>query len=351
MPYKNKILTIGSDILGSEYNTDKNLNDPMGISTYNEELWVANNGSGLITHYNKKGEIITPTNIIVPNNGSASSMAIGPNGTPTGLVYNDTKGFVIFSASGGSASSELITVTNDGLIVAYNRNINATTGVIAYNSVTSGNGVAKFKGVTIYNNLLYVTDYLNNKVLVFDSGFKLQTSVMYPFIDPNAIVNHSPFGIAAINGEIVVTYVYHNPNEPAGSAVLKTSYINVYSINGVFLRRLVNNLVNNSPWGLASLIKPNRNYRFGHTNDNTVSKTYTELLVGNYDINTKIGTISKYGFLSGTNVGKLKNKHKKNIRIPSLWGLNVDQYNSGLIYYTAGKTDNNNGTIGILIKK
>lgn len=338
MSYKNKVLTIGSNILGSEFETDSNLNKPMGISTYNEELWVANNGSGLITHYNKLGKPITPTNIVVPHR----STLLGAHGIPTGLVYNKTKGFVIRNTINNfTAGSYLLAATEDGYIVGYNSDVNDNRCIIGYDSRAVGLE-ASYKGLAIYDSLLYATDYKNNKIDVIGNNFGLRNmgGANFPFTDPNAVPGHSPFGISVIAGEIVVTYVSIEAVPPTA----RTSYVNVFSTTGVFLRRLVSGLRSNSPWGIASLTKiDNRKCR--------LRKLYTELLLANYNTETNIGSITKYGIQSGTNLGPFKNKHKKILRIPNLWGLNVDQYNDRVIFYTAGASETNSGTIGVLIKK
>jgi uncharacterized protein (TIGR03118 family) len=70
-------------------------------------------------------------------------------------------------------------------------------------------GSAIFKGLTLGANgsqsLLYVTDFHNGVVDVFDGSFK-PVEVPGGFRDPSLPSGFAPFGIQNLNGDLYVTY-------------------------------------------------------------------------------------------------------------------------------------------------
>ncbi len=81
MHYRNKPLVETDGVNG--------LVKPIGLVLDVKGFYVADNISGLILHFDKNGDSQLPTRIIVPQAPGA------PHPTPTGLVLNTSKGFVI----------------------------------------------------------------------------------------------------------------------------------------------------------------------------------------------------------------------------------------------------------------
>src|SRR5207302_9390662 len=97
----------------------------------------------------------------------------------------------------------------------------------------------------LVGNVLYATDFAQNKVTAFDNTF---TPLPYPFFDPNAF--GSPFSIQYIGGNLDVAYASKSGTNPiAGTGLGK---IVTFDLFGNFIKTLVNNgLSLNEPYGMT----------------------------------------------------------------------------------------------------
>ena len=106
--YKYSKRNLVSNILDAAKYLDPNVVNSWGIVFRNNILYIANNGSGLITVYNNKGlKIHEPITV--------------PGGKPTGIVYCDEFNYPI---SPSCSRATLLISTENGTIVAYNPLIN-----------------------------------------------------------------------------------------------------------------------------------------------------------------------------------------------------------------------------------
>src|SRR5215471_1431518 len=98
-----------SDIAGVARFTDANLVNPWGLGFGpTSPFWVADNGSGVSTLYNGRGQAFpvgAPLVVAIPSPTNPTG-----GGTPTGLVFNDTGDFVV-SDNSKSGSSLFLFVT------------------------------------------------------------------------------------------------------------------------------------------------------------------------------------------------------------------------------------------------
>src|SRR5438552_2490560 len=116
-----------SDISGLARTTDANLVNSWGIAFGpSGPLWVADNGSGVATEYNRAGTPFPPGPVTIP---PPSSMP-GATATPTGVVFNNTPGFVVSSA-GMSGPAVFLFVTEDGTISGWNPNVDPKNAILA----------------------------------------------------------------------------------------------------------------------------------------------------------------------------------------------------------------------------
>ncbi len=205
------------------------------------EVWVANEKSGTVTHYDLDGNLLPYTNLTVP------AVLLGAMGSPTGIVYNSTNNFAI-TQNGLSAKSILIVCTRDGQILGWNPAVNATEFVPAY---TDGNG-AVYTGLELVDQTLYATDFHGNKVDVFNNIFALQDPLNYPFTNPAPPPFYYPYNIAQIDALLVVTYALNSGDLPVKGPGFGIA--NEFDYNGNLIRRLVNNGDTlNAPYGLANV--------------------------------------------------------------------------------------------------
>ncbi len=151
-------------------------------------------------------------------------------------------------------------------------------------------------------NLLYATDFHNNKIDVFDSNFQ-PTTVLGKFFDPAIPAGFAPFGIQAIGGDIYVTYAKQDADKEDDVQGKGLGFVDVFDPNGFLLRRIAARGHLNAPWGLA--LAPAGFGRFSNC-----------LLVGNFGD----GHINAYDLVSGRFVGQLRNHNHRPIEIDGLGG-------------------------------
>jgi uncharacterized protein (TIGR03118 family) len=295
-------------------------------------FWIADNNDSLSTLYDGNGAI---QSLVV----SLPSGTAGP-ANPTGQVFNATNDFSVASGTGGATAPALFLFDGEGgTLVGW---ASGQAGAIAYDDVAV-NGVngAVYKGLALANNgsanYLYATDLHNAKVDVFDATFsKVSLSggaFAGKFTDPNLPAGYAPFGIAVVNGQLFVTYAQQNAaanDEILGAGL---GVVDVFDLNGNFLRRFATGGVLNAPWGIA--LAP---AGFG-----TVGG---QLLIGNFGD----GRINGFDLSSGASLGPLTLDGNQALVIPGLWALlfgnGALNAPANALFYTAGPNNQTDGVFG-----
>ena len=90
---------------------------------------------------------------------------------------------------------------------------------------------------------LYAANALAGTVDVFDSQFHA-VKLKGNFVDPSMPAGYAPFGIAAIDGNLFVTYAPQNPGAGQG-------FVDVFSTEGHFVKRFASHGPLDLPWGVA----------------------------------------------------------------------------------------------------
>jgi len=295
--------------------TDPRLINAWGIVEYNNTLWAVANGSNLVLNYSFDGTIL-PTSITIPG------------GLPTGIIVNNTDGFLITSGPVTLPATFLI-ATENGLVVGYNADVDPVNAI----TVIDRSGVdAVYKGLAIANGRLFVTDFFNRRVDVFDAAYNLL--VGYVFTDPsteNPIpADFAPFNIVNIDDRLFITYAKQLPPDNEEVVVGPgNGFISVFDFYGAFVRRLVSGGALNAPWGLA--VAPHG-----------WCDASCKLLVGNFGD----GRINVYDFC-GKYHGYLRDKCGRAIVLNGLWGL-VNYKRQ--VYFASGPNAEAAGLVGVLEK-
>jgi uncharacterized protein (TIGR03118 family) len=262
----------------------------------------------------------------------ASSGVATDVASPTGLVFNPNAGAFLLS---DGKPALFIFDAEDGGISAWNPGSNPVTrAVLVGNNSTSG---AIYKGLALGNRVvdgptLYAADFHNAKVDVFDSKFEpVVTNGFKPLGTPSIPDNFAPFGIANIDGLIYVTYAKQKPPDNADDlSGPGNGFINVFSTDGAFVRRLASNGSLNSPWGLAK-VPPSG---FGELRSNV-------LLVGNFGD----GTINAFNIYTGESLGPLLHRQTQPLEFSGLWSL---LFFHQRLYFTAGLAEEEHGLFGFV---
>ena len=312
-----------SDIPGLAANTDTNLHNPWGISfSGTSPFWISDEGTGLSTVYNGTGAVLSLVVTIPPPGGQS-----GP-ATPTGTIANSVPGFL----GTGTNTAHFLFCTEDGTISAWS---SGTAAVLKVDFSTS-NAVFKAMaaGASGGTNYLYVTDFHNAQIDVFDTNYT-QATLSGSFDDASIPPGFAPFSIANISGQLYVTYAMQDATKHDDIPGLGNGYLDVYDTSGNLKQRLISQSVLNSPWGLA--LAP---FGFGAYGG--------DLLVGNFGD----GRINVFDPASGGWLGALRSiTNGAPIVLEGLWALAFGNGHSGegdahTLYFTAGINGQADGLLG-----
>ncbi len=245
------------------------------------------------------------------------------NNLPMGIVVNHTRGFVI-SINNQSASSRFLVVTRNGRIWGYNPLVNANMLTAVNNEVS----LSSYTGVTIVNDFLYVTDFFNARIDVFDFNFKPDKT--FSFIDPTIPEEYAPFNIVSINDLLYVVYAKRlAPDFTTYESGPGFGYVSIFKPDGTFVKRLISGGQLNVPWGLARA-------------PDDFGKFSGKLLISNHGD----GKINVYD-CDGKHIGQLKDKKEKPITIDGLWAL-LTRHRS--VYFSSAPNLGADGLIGKIHK-
>jgi uncharacterized protein (TIGR03118 family) len=312
-----------SDISGVARITDPNLVNPWGMAASpTSPLWIADNNANVSTLYT--GGVHGSIPVINPLVVSI------PGGTPTGIVFNPTNGFVVHNGT-ASAPARFIFDSEAGQITAWSPMVPPTDQ--AQSKFTSPTGV--YKGLAIASNqhgtFIYAANFHDGRIDVFDSGFAPATH-SGSFADSQIPSGFAPFNIQEIGGRLYVTYAKQDADKHDDASGPGNGFVDVYDTNGHLVRRLIAHGALNSPWGLTEA--PDH---FGAFSG--------DLLVGNFGD----GSIHAYNPRTGALLGQLKNSDGNPIAIDDLWGLRFGNGVTGTrhsLLFTAGIGDEQHGLFG-----
>jgi len=301
-------------------------------------LWVSDNGSDKATLYNNgTATTVSKVGLAVDVTGAA----------PTGQVFNtDTNpnDFVVTDASGHSGRALFIFDTENGTIDGWSPGVGVASGATPPSKVTEvarDNGAnAVYKGLAIAqasdgHTYLYATNFRSGRVEAYDSTF---TPVELPgglFVDPKLPTGYGPFGIQEIGGQLYVSFAEQDAALHDDVAGQGNGFVDVFTNDGAFVKRLITRGQLNSPWGLA--LAPAGFGKFGG-----------DLLVGNFGD----GNINVYNPNNGARVGDLRQPNGRPIVIDGLWGLRFGNGNAaktGELLFSAGPNHESDGLLGKIV--
>lgn len=307
--------------------TDGNLVNAWGLAaSATGPWWVADNGSGLSTLYD--------------GNGNPLSLVVHVPGAPTGLVHNDGTDLVVRHGK-QSAPSVFLFASEDGTLSGWAPTVGmGSPSTQAFVVVDRSKHHAIYKGLALTHDChgetrLYATDFHNGRVDVFDGSFN---RIHHPFAfwDPFLPKGYAPFGIAVLSGRVLVTYALQDEDAEDDVKGAGHGFIDEFTLDGWFVRRVVSRGALNSPWGLAWA--PDEFGRFEHT-----------LLVGNFG-DGKIHGYRWRPFGEFRNKGPLRDENGDAIVIDGLWSIAFGNDHSAgsshTLFFTAGPNDEKDGAFG-----
>ena len=201
--------------------------------------WISDNGTGLSTLYNASG---TPQGLVVtiPSGNGVDT------GTPTGQVYNSTTDFKIVGTP-----AHFLFAGEDGTISGW---YTGTTAQLVVNNSGSGNAV--YKGIALASaggaNYLYVANFHNGSVDVFDANFAPHSFGSGAFTDSTIPVGFAPFNVYNIGGgKLAVAYAKQDADKHDDVPGRGNGYVDIFDTSGNLLTRFAHNIYLNSPWAIA----------------------------------------------------------------------------------------------------
>lgn len=330
--YKMKIVPLVSNVEGVAAHRDGKMSDAWGLEFgHSGRIWV-NNATGYSTVYDGDGNKV----MVDDGNGNQVPLAVqvtAPNDADgdagvglTGMVFNeDTTAF---------KGDSFIFVDEQGTIAGWDKPMINTSMTRIDNSAKG----AVYKGATLAKTTkglwLYVTNFSAGTIEVYDSTYKAVTTTGM-FTDPNMPKNYAPFNIKTLNNKIYVTYAEQSIDKENDVAAVGHGYIDVYSLDGEFQKRLVSNGVLNSPWGMA--LAPSD---FGALSN--------KLLVGDF----RDGYIHVFDPDSGKPLGQVVDENGEPLQVDMLWSLTFGTDNGAgkhnQLFFAAGSSSEESGLFGRL---
>jgi uncharacterized protein (TIGR03118 family) len=303
--------TLTTFVKNSGKKGDKQLINPWGLAYGpSEYFWFSDDGTGLSTLYDGNGVKQSLVVTVPPASGTGL-------GSPTGIVYNGGSQFQIMRWT-----SAFMFATLDGLICGWSHfdPNNALIGVSSPGSVYTG------LAINAANNMIYASDFANNKIDMYNGTFKLVGS----FTDTSIPAGYAPFNVQDIGGQLYVAYALQNGK--------KGGYIDIFTESGTLVKTLVAKSKNlNQPWGFA----------MAPSNFGTFSNA---LLVSN---NVNAGTVGAFDPNTGAFLGTLSTSAGKKITLAGVWGIEFgggdpENGNTNSLYWVGGPKSDTAGVYGVI---
>ena len=313
-----------SDGFVSAAHTDVNLKNPWGIAfSASEPFWISDNGSGKTSVFDASGD--TELTVSIPGGG-------GGTAGPTGQVANTSSGFVI-SKAGQSAPATFIFAGVDGAITGWSENVDPSNAVIAAdNSAASAVYTGLAIGTLKHKPILYTADFHNGVVAMYDGNFH-HMKQHSAFSDPDLPAGYAPFNVQNL-GEGIIGVTFAKVGSDGRDAKGRNhGIVDLFSTNGVLLRRMARGNELNSPWGITFAPAD-----FGQFSN--------DLLVGMLGS----GRVAAFQPKTGKFLGYINDSTNLPIANPGLWAITFGNDGSAgssdTLFFTAGLNNEADGLFG-----
>jgi uncharacterized protein (TIGR03118 family) len=313
---------LNSNVPNAAAHQDSDLQNGWGIAEpASGPWWVADNGTDKSTLYNADGT------------KRASPIVDIVNGAPTGIVFNNSSDFVVTKDS-KSAAPLFIFASESGTISGWSPAVDPANSVIG--TVTEG---AVYKGLALATRAgqrqLYATDFVGGKVDVFNSSYGAGTAAG-GFMDPNLPSGYAPFGIANVEGNLIVTFAKQQAGSEDEAHHQGFGIVDEFDSDGNLISRIATHGQLDAPWGIAKAPAG-----FGPFSG--------DLLIGNFG-DGQINAYSQQADGSWARAGGLRDSSGRQIVIDGLWGIGFGNNGaagpSTTLYFAAGPNDEADGLFG-----
>jgi uncharacterized protein (TIGR03118 family) len=195
-------------------------------------------------------------------------------------------------------------------------------------------------GTNKHGNFLFATNFAAGTVEVYDKTFAPAT-LDGKFSDPDIPAGFAPFGVTNIDNNLYVTYAKQNAQKNDVVPGAGLGFVNVFTTDGVLIKRLASRAVLNAPWGVARATQ-----NFGQFSG--------AILIGNFGQGGNFaGWINAFdGGDQNEFLGSLRGANGKPIAIDGPWSLVFGTFlnsDADTLYFTAGPNQQANGLFGKIV--
>jgi len=194
-------------------------------------VWVSDAGTSKSTLYDGNG---VPQSLVV----DIPAGSVGP-AVPTASCSTAVPDFRSARAASPGASP-FIFVGVTGTVAGWSPTVNMTK---RDPGLRRRREPRFFTGVTLASqgaaNFLYVADFHNAAVDVFDANFAPWPAAAGGFNDPNLPVGYAPFGMQTIGGNIYVSYAMRMPRPRRSTSGPGLGIVDEFDSSGTLIKRLI----------------------------------------------------------------------------------------------------------------
>jgi uncharacterized protein (TIGR03118 family) len=309
------VVYLASDQPGVAISTDPQLQNAWGIaSSASSPLWIGSNATGVSEIYNGFG-VKQALVVTIPGAGSVTGVAF------SGVAGNFNGNSFLFDSEDGTVSGWRGALGTAAEVLQSASDANVYKGIT--DATISGNVYA------------YLANFRSGAIDVL-KGNPGAPNLTGSFTDPGLPAGYAPFDVQNLGGTLYVTYAVQDSDKHDDVPGLGNGIVDVFDLQGNFVKRLVTGGALDSPWGLA--LAPTG---FGDVGG--------DLIVGNFGGD---GLLHAYNPTTGALVETLMDPSGNPIKIDGLWGLRFGNGAAGQsllnLYFTAGPDGETHGLFGVL---
>jgi uncharacterized protein (TIGR03118 family) len=311
-----------SNVLHDAERTQRSLSVPWGLAiSPGTGFVIVNNGSGTFETYDASGDAVSLAALV------AGPPHLDSNPGPSAVTANSTGGF--FTQHGkGILPSPFLFATLDGTISGQYADTNGDileTTVFGVDHSAQG---AVYTGLAVLTPnccapLLAVANFKDAFIETYTDSFA-PLGIPGAFIDKNLPAGYAPFNVQVVGGQVFVTYALQDAARSAPVVGPGNGIVDIYELDGSFVRRFVSHAQLNAPWGVVKA-----SAEFGPFSN--------DILIANFGD----GTINAFNPITGAFAGKINNAAGTAIVNPGLRGIVFGASGAGdpnTLYFTSGVT-------------
>src|SRR5271165_70331 len=324
-----------SNTLHAAERTQRSLSAPWGLAVSpGVGFVIVSNGFGSFETYDASGDLVALAVRV------AGPPQLESNPGPSAVVANPTGTFV---APGSGLPSPFLFATVDGTISGQYADSNGNILQTTLLAVDHSNEGAVYTGLAILTPnccapFLAAANFKGNFIETYTGLFD-PLGIPEAFIDKNLPAGYAPFNIQVIGGQVFVTYALQNATKNGPIVGPGNGIVDIYELDGSFVKRFVSHAQLNAPWGVAKA-----SAEFGAFSN--------DILIANFGD----GTINAFNPITGAFAGQIKNATGSAIVNPGLRGIVFGASGVGdpnTLYFTSGVTGQSSlfGTISATTAK